>query len=99
MIPASPENRRTIFGRNYRIPGVFKHHYFISQSYSQCSSAGSFSNNNNNHRNLQTAHFQNILSDGLSLTSFFSFQSGISSGSVYQGYNRQIKFFSLFHQS
>src|SRR5690606_32731405 len=97
MLPTSPQNRRTRFRRNNRIPRIFKHIHSVPYSDSECSSRSSLSDNNRDNRNLQTSHFKNISCNSLSLTSFFCLQPRISSRSIHQSKHRNSEFFSHFH--
>ena len=97
LVGLLPQDGRATFGRDHRVPSVFKHRYSVSDGDSERTPRATFTNDDGNDWRAQPAHFKQIDCDRLSLSALLTSDAGICTGSIDKRDDRQPKLFSELH--
>ena len=97
LVGLLPQDGRATFGRDHRVPSVFKHRDSVSDGDPKRTPRATFTNDDGNDWRAQPAHFKQIDCDRLSLSALLTSDAGICTGSIDKRDDRQPKLFSELH--
>lgn len=95
----APENRRTAFGRNHRIPGVFQHQDPIADPDAKRTAGSAFADDGDDDRDFEAEHFEDIAGNGFGLAALLGFDAGEGAGGVDEDDDRASEAGGGLHQA